>query len=510
MNHGRIYVSDLIGDDYTTWQPKDKILISTQTGSGKTSFMIRVLLPYAVRHNKYIAYICNRKTLRDQAEAIIETQIHDFYSDDPEFAEKCISKMIIRTYQSCEKGNEFPDFKSGFNEYENTFNFYGTQNIMYYVFDEAHYFVQDALFNSSTNYWYNKSFDNGITVFLTATPEPLLIFLHRRLFDANVASNFRNALIKYRKQKKEANTDQIDQTVAFEPDDYSSFSPEYENEEYYPEGDVESSPYQIYFNLIEKALNDTSQLKIYGDSFNKTDYSYLNSYYFEEYNDLLDIIKHASSKNKWVVFVDSEREGENLFNKLTEANKKAAFISSATKPYKKFNASIANTQLIEKQSFDFDVLITTSVLDCGVNICDKAVKNIVVSSSDKTTFLQMLGRIRVDNQKINVYIKFYGGKKMNYRRHTYEMALEYVVKYSLLAETYSHYVRCNDPEKDYIRHRQILKHREVKSLIGNRSNIRNIQLLYQHINPQINRRILEGDTDYQKKSFNMITASRQC
>jgi len=499
MNHDRIYVSDLIGDDYTTWQPKDKILISTQTGSGKTSFMIRVLLPYAVRHNKYIAYICNRKTLRDQAEAIIETQIHDFYSDDPEFAEKCISKMIIRTYQSCEMGNEFPDFKSGYDEHLEIFNFYGTQNIMYYVFDEAHYFVQDALFNSSTNYWYDKLFDNGITVFLTATPEPLLIFLHRRLFDANVAINFRNALINYRTQKKNASIPYPVLTVSYYPDKGFSHPPKYGIEKRYPKYNVESSPYQIYFDLIAKALNDTSQLKIYGDSFNKTDYSYLNSYYFEEYNDLLDIIKHASSENKWVVFVDNEIEGKAIFNKLTEAKKDVAFISSATKPYKKFNASIANTQLIEKQSFDFDVLITTSVLDCGVNICDKAVKNIVVSSPDKTTFLQMLGRIRVDNQKINVHIKFYEGRKMNYRRHTYEMALEYVVKYSLLAETYLRYKQCNDPEKNDLYQELILKYREVKNLTNNRSNMRNIQLLYSHMNPKVDRSYSQGDADLQKQ-----------
>ena len=375
---------------------------------------------------------------------------------------------------------------------------------MYYVFDEAHYFVQDALFNSSTNYWYDKSYDNGITVFLTATPEPLLCFLHRTKFNENIALEFYDAMCKYRMLRKQSNMPSKNIVLVYnEKNRFDPFQPSEDQEECNNKTSktkphIENLAYKIYFDLVEDAINDTSQLKIYDSSYKKVDYSYVNSYYFEEYDDLLDIIDCTSSKNKWVLFVDSEKEGKSLFNKLTSTGNKVAFISSSTKPYSKYNSSIAHNQLIEKQSFDFDVLITTSVLDCGVSICDKNVKNIVVSALDKTTFLQMLGRIRVDDQKINVHIKCYEGRKTNYRKHTYEAALEYVAKYSLLTATKLRRTRYRNEESDGYADKLILSYNEVKSLIS-KSNTVNHKLLYPHINPNVNRHISQGDSSYQKQ-----------
>lgn len=51
------------------------------------------------------------------------------------------------------------------------------EQVMYYIFDEAHYFVSDSLIRSETNFWYHQDFTHGISVFLTATPKPLLSFL---------------------------------------------------------------------------------------------------------------------------------------------------------------------------------------------------------------------------------------------------------------------------------------------------------------------------------------------
>ncbi|MBR3870287.1 MAG: DEAD/DEAH box helicase family protein [Clostridia bacterium] len=510
MSRSRVYVSDLIGDDYINWKPKDNILISTQTGSGKTSFIIRTLLPYAVEHDKCVVYICNRKTLLDQTEEIIKKHIRDVYLNDCEFAEKCISKMIIRTYQSCEIRQEFPGFKEEIendNNNRKSYKHFSTEDIMYYVFDEAHYFVQDALFNSSTNYWYNKSYNHAITVFLTATPEPLFCFLHRARFNKNSAHEFYKAMREYRRRRKEIDMPSKSVTLGFNelgkfsvlpPEDHEECDDNKKADGKKEKKIIENLAYKVYFDIVEEAITDTSELIIYDSSYKKVDYSYVNSYYFEEYDDILDIITYAYDKGKWVIFVDSEKEGKSIFNKLTTAGKKVAFISSSTKPYKKFNSLIAHNQLIEKQSFDFDVLITTSVLDCGVSICDKSVKNIVISAIDKTTFLQMLGRIRVDNQKINVHIKCYEGRKTNYRRHMYEIALEYVVTYSLLAETVLRRTSHWSNESDGLADKLILSDNEVRRLIY-KPNTGNQQLLYPHINTEINRKRSQGDTSYQKQ-----------
>ncbi len=63
-------------------------------------------------------------------------------------------------------------------------------------------------------------------------------------------------------------------------------------------------------------------------------------------------------------------------------------------------------QLESKQLFSCKVLISTSILDCGVNIVDDAVQNIVIFEIEKTTFIQMLGRVRVQSgRKVRLFIK---------------------------------------------------------------------------------------------------------
>ena len=71
------------------------------------------------------------------------------------------------------------------------------------------------------------------------------------------------------------------------------------------------------------------------------------------------------------------------------------FINSSLK-----NKSVVREQLKQlesKQLFSCKVLISTSILDCGVNIVDDAVQNIVIFEIEKTTFIQMLGRVRVQS-----------------------------------------------------------------------------------------------------------------
>lgn len=73
------YISDVIGDDYKSWIDENKIIISSPTGSGKTSFVWNVLFPYAKAQNKSIVYFCNHVLLKRQviqnAEAIREEEI---------------------------------------------------------------------------------------------------------------------------------------------------------------------------------------------------------------------------------------------------------------------------------------------------------------------------------------------------------------------------------------------------------------------------------------------------
>ena len=60
------YVSELIGEEYKKWKEGDTVIITTPTGSGKTSFVLSKLLQQAVEENMHILYLCNRKVLSEQ------------------------------------------------------------------------------------------------------------------------------------------------------------------------------------------------------------------------------------------------------------------------------------------------------------------------------------------------------------------------------------------------------------------------------------------------------------
>lgn len=42
-----MYLSELIGEDFKNWTACDEIFIQTPTGSGKTTFIVETLAPYA-------------------------------------------------------------------------------------------------------------------------------------------------------------------------------------------------------------------------------------------------------------------------------------------------------------------------------------------------------------------------------------------------------------------------------------------------------------------------------
>ena len=70
------WISDLIGDTYKEWSMHEfntnkrafstQVFIQSETGTGKTSFILNVLLPYAEKNKRHILYLCNRTALEAQ------------------------------------------------------------------------------------------------------------------------------------------------------------------------------------------------------------------------------------------------------------------------------------------------------------------------------------------------------------------------------------------------------------------------------------------------------------
>lgn len=141
MLGSNVYMSDLIGDAYTTW--KDcLVILNGGTGSGKSYFVINVLIPYYVNQNKQILYLCNREKLEYQ----IKPQINHY------------PPVTVWTYQRLQaklrKKKNLPKYDL-------------------IVSDECHYFWTDAKFNSYTDiaYQYVMSQTQSVVILMSATAD---------------------------------------------------------------------------------------------------------------------------------------------------------------------------------------------------------------------------------------------------------------------------------------------------------------------------------------------------
>lgn len=481
---------------FPSWEEGSSVLIASGTGTGKTYFVFNELLKNAVANNKYLVYICNRNALKNQ--------ISENYS-------KCIEdsghKAIVVTYQFCEKKNMFPDFKILPNTFEKTKDkendkedidntnetissfekeVYRINNlskelnirqedVMYYIFDEAHYFVSDALFNSDTNYWFEKNleFKNSISVFITATPEPLYCFLqlkYHSCFD-EIFKEINKTFLKRKEINKKISKVKNRKSIyiKYEKNYKTSVDTTYDKEESEKNNEIERlnkelaeiPPFEYLINLVDKALNKSPEDFNFSYVYDyirpeNSNYNLYNVFYFENYDDLLSEI--SNSDNKWLIFVDKEEDGKYIQNyinivlknykafqkreeRLTDnLAKSAVFISSKTikkaDPYVKKTVKFLNSG----NSIAPKVLIATSVIDCGVSIniekCPE-LTNIVIAQPEKTEFLQMLGRIRLNknSNQINLFIKYSPVGKINSLNNSLGVKIEFLKNFYLLNRT---------------------------------------------------------------------------
>lgn len=108
-------------------------------------------------------------------------------------------------------------------------------------------------------------------------------------------------------------------------------------------------------------------------------------HFFDGLNDLLPGIKENPSE-RWLIFVDSKIKGKAFADTL---GAKALYLDADSKGLEEYRT------LLLKESFDQQVLITTSVFDNGINISDPTLKHVAVIADDRTEFLQMVGRKRL-------------------------------------------------------------------------------------------------------------------
>lgn len=142
------------------------------------------------------------------------------------------------------------------------------------------------------------------------------------------------------------------------------------------------------------------------------DYSYIKDIYF--YNtdeELRNILKTLPPREKAICFGSRALDGAIIANSMRGAR----FVCSPhNKEFKKYSDKKTYNQLINNQKFLCKILMTTTVLDNGVNVKDEAVKHIITDLTDDISIIQCIGRKRVlsDNDEVTLYFKMFNKRQI--------------------------------------------------------------------------------------------------
>lgn len=366
-----MFIDDIIGDggskEYQKWENGKVILLTAQTGKGKTHFILNTLLKYVIKNNGFIFYFVNRKLLKKQ----IENDIRDREIQLSQNNIYVLNNYIkVYTYQSIENLNKHIEIENKIKNLQkeceyNIFDCNKFHHNIFFIYDECHYFYCDSNFNTKTE----------------------VSYYHLR----NIIQN------QYRKKNRIENDDR----------NYSH------NEE-----DDKILKWN-YIEIFMSATMEQMKSKIYEDNNNDSifyfprnynsiihydcdlDYSYVNINILDSKQRIPDLVTNSSEK--WLIFVDNKNYGKELMDILKNNKTDVAYIDT---DYENDDDSKQTVNNITENSLSQKrVIISTSVLDNGVSIKDEALRNLIILVDNKETFLQMLGRIRInDNDEVNLYI----------------------------------------------------------------------------------------------------------
>lgn len=147
--------------------------------------------------------------------------------------------------------------------------------------------------------------------------------------------------------------------------------------------------------IIPYQLHSPSFMRVF---YMEENYSYLIPYFFAHQNELIDIISSRSDES-WLIFVREKIFGNALRDKLLQViSDIPEVITANTKDSKIYNA------LLSKEKMPAKIIITTKVLDVGVNIKTSDLNVVLFEGPDIVEAKQMIGRKRVgEGERLKVY-----------------------------------------------------------------------------------------------------------
>lgn len=150
------------------------------------------------------------------------------------------------------------------------------------------------------------------------------------------------------------------------------------------------------------------------------DYEHFFCYYIPDEETLAAEL--AQSQKKSLIFIDDKYKAE-IFKKLLiktgNVGEKDIYILNAEVMEEKLEDEVIQSLAVAHRIIP-RILITTSVLDNGVSIHDADVGNVVIATDSRISFLQMIGRIRVESvESCRLFIfpreiKYFGKRVQQY------------------------------------------------------------------------------------------------
>ena len=337
-----MYVSEVIKDSYENWNVGDCIFLEAPTGAGKTTFIIKELLPYAKRLNAKILYLSNRFLLKEQIKKeIAEKQGLPTELTWLESVEE-FDGITVMSYQKLQLLCQQEGYIWEMN-----------RRYQYVVCDEIHYLLEDSAFN------------------------PQIIWLVKFLKDVS------SCLICI-----SATLGELKEWIVWEKYGFNVRYMKWVRENDFSEYLMFPKRYTTLMTLIYTTI-----------------YSYTipahpvveKVIYYAEQEQIIDAIGRSKLAEKWLVFQSNKAKAKELAKRLGDSG---VLITADTRE----NSIIK--EIVQKGRFSCKVLVTTKLLDNGVSIKDSQLRNIVIDTISRTEFVQMLGRKRLfdTDDMVTLYI----------------------------------------------------------------------------------------------------------
>lgn len=342
--------------------PRNVYLLKAPTGSGKTTFFIKDLVPEARRRRQQVLLIVNRSVLTEQLINIYlkELGIPPGAIEFPQEGIYPLGDLVVCSYQYMARrlqDKDTPNIKIGPFE---------AKEYAFVVCDECHYFIADSVFTTDSAPLVNlpKVFAQSVRIYASATINPV-----------------RNVILK------------MEQVVDLA--------------ENFPHWEIWPGFRYARNNMISQMYSNNIGLPKYAAFFEVTgaepDYSYLHPRILADGQSLWDDVieqYEAHSLRKAVVFVDSKKQGKDCKEKLNSHGISAAFIVSESTSSRSYSMDELDKKVLEeiktKNRFEsVSVLIATSVLDNGTNLIDKDITHLYISGTEYMAAVQQAGRVRM-------------------------------------------------------------------------------------------------------------------